>query len=653
MNTDHQRRLADRLARLDAERFCGRDEVLERIEELLAGSDTVNVVLLHGPGGTGKSALLREIGRRATARGRSHWLVDARMHEPVPGDLERSIEPAFEERAPVVMIDSFERIAALAVPLRERILPKLPDDALVVIAGRGAPGPEWFREGWEHVVDDVAVGPLPAGEARRLLETYGVIEAGLVEEIVHWAQGSPLALTLAASTAQRTNRADLGDQDLSRMIVQRLAGDELDEVDADVIAVAAVGRAVDARLLAGVLPGRATRVAFDRLRQLSAVETVGARVTLHDLVRAALRAELRATDPERYNELRRRLADHLFQRATSGESRLLLDMLELIDDPDTRWGLGGDGGAELRTDRWRSEAVGPLVDAFIRDEGAARWHDLRTLIDAAPELALTVYDSGGALIGFSVATTPSRHPAEVRDLIIDPVLQDARAAGVLRSMIWRESYARHDYTGPPPFALMNLSSVLRSGLANVDRSYILDHSTTPEPAAFYKAVGAVRRPDLDVDPGPGRRVECWMIDHHPSGMLGQVRDQIHAEAGAPSSAAAADAGRAERRAAALSALVDFNKPTMLAANPLAVGSTVEERAGELQARVRAAVVAAFGDTPTDRLLRQVVELADLDPKVTHDAAIVRLSVSRATFYRRLREARERVATVLEEPAASA
>lgn len=56
-----------------------------------------------------------------------------------------------------------------------------------------------------------------------------------------------------------------------------------------------------------------------------------------------------------------------------------------------------------------------------------------------------------------------------------------------------------------------------------------------------------------------------------------------------------------------------------------------------------AVAAAFGATADDVLLRRDVELADLDPATTHNEAVERLAVSRATYFRHLRQARDRVA----------
>lgn len=59
--------LADHLAALDRDRFRGRGAELARLEEILAGATPQRVVFLHGPGGIGKSTVLREVMRRAAA----------------------------------------------------------------------------------------------------------------------------------------------------------------------------------------------------------------------------------------------------------------------------------------------------------------------------------------------------------------------------------------------------------------------------------------------------------------------------------------------------------------------------------------------------------------------------------------------------------
>jgi len=635
-------RLGEHLASVDAARFSGRRRLLGWLDELLAGSGPTRVVLVHGPGGIGKSALLREVGRRAMAGGRVVWSLDARALEPVPGDLERALAGAAEQAGAVVLVDSFERTPALGALLRERVLPGLAADAVVVVAGREVPGPDWFRAGWEHVCADVPLPPLPPDEARELLASQGVTDGAIADRLVDWASGSPLALTLAVAEGRTNAPVDLAGVDLTRMIVRRLAGDELRAIDADVLEVAAIARAVDARLLAAVLPGRPTRAAGETLRASSVAELVGARVTLHDLVRTALRDDLRRRAPHRYGDLRCRIADHLYTRATSGETRLLSDLIELIDDPTVRWGIGGNAGDTCRVDAWRSDEVDDIVSAYLDHKvDTGWWDDLASLVDAAPEMGIVARDLDGGPLGFCVATTAARPPAAAEvDPIVAPLLADARAhGGGERTMIFRETFGLPGAAGDAAIGVLNLSAVLRSGLANVDRSYIIDSEAgSGSSIGFMAAVGAVREQRLDalID---GRHFVCWVLDHGPGGMLGQVRDVIRSEAGA----AAPDAERRreeELHRAALEAVRAAARPAALARTPF----TREE--------IDAAVAAGFGASAEDALLRRVVELADLDADVSHDQAMDRLAVSRATYYRYLRQARARVAAALVDRAGS-
>jgi hypothetical protein len=641
MSRGRRARLGEHLASVDAARFTGRHRLLRWVDGLLTGEGPTRVALVHGPGGIGKSALLREIGRRAMDDGRVVWSLDARALEPVPGDLERALAGAAEQDGAVVLVDSFERTPALGALLRERVLPSLAADAVVVVAGREAPSPDWFRDGWEHVCADVPLPPLPPEEARELLASRGVTDGRVVDSLVDWASGSPLALTLAVGEGRTDAPVDLAGVDLTRMIVRRLAGDELSAIDADVLEVASVARAVDARLLAAVLPGRPTRAAGEKLRASSVAEIVGARVTLHDLVRTALRDDLRRRAPHRYGDLRCRLADHLYARATGGEPRLLSDLIELIDDPNVRWGIGGNAGGTCRVDAWRSDEVDDIVGAYIAHKvDPGWWDDLAALVDAAPETGVVARDLDGSPLGFCVAMTAARAPAAAEtDPIVAPLLADARARGGDRTMIFRETFGLPGAAGDAAIGVLNLSAVLRSGLANVDRSYIVDSAAgTGSSLGFMAAVGAVREPRLDavVD---DRRFVCWVLDHGPGGMLGQVRDVIRAEAGA----AAPDADRRhdeDLHRAALDAVRAATRPAALARTPFT------------RADVDAAVAAAFGSTGEDLQLRRVVELADLDPDVSHDQAMARLAVSRATYYRYLRQARARVAAALVDRAAS-
>src|SRR3954467_9341462 len=194
------RTLAERLSEADEERFVGRRRELEVFDRLLVEEPPANIVLVHGPGGMGKSTLLREVARRGRERGFAPIFVDGRALDPVPGEIERALSGVEELWRPLILLDTFERIEAVGGWLRERMLPSLPAGAVVVLAGRRAPDPDWLQGGWESLVVEVPRGPLGEDDALELLTAHGIADEETGRELLRWAEGSPLALTLGADT---------------------------------------------------------------------------------------------------------------------------------------------------------------------------------------------------------------------------------------------------------------------------------------------------------------------------------------------------------------------------------------------------------------------------------------------------------------------
>ena len=193
----------------------------------------------------------------------------------------------------------------------------------------------------------------------RLLRERGVEDEALAAELCGWSAGSPLALTLAADAARAGGSWDptrIEDRpELVRGLIRHLASTELDGGNLDVIAVAALARTTTARLLGEVLPDVDAEQAEAWLRSLSFAEHANGGVTLHDIVRKAVRADVRLREPEREKELRRRIADHLHARASRGETRLITDLAELVDNKAIRWGFGAEGTVDYRVDDLRPE----------------------------------------------------------------------------------------------------------------------------------------------------------------------------------------------------------------------------------------------------------------------------------------------------------
>jgi transcriptional regulator of acetoin/glycerol metabolism len=95
------------------------------------------------------------------------------------------------------------------------------------------------------------------------------------------------------------------------------------------------------------------------------------------------------------------------------------------------------------------------------------------------------------------------------------------------------------------------------------------------------------------------------------------------------------------------ALRHLHQPVELAGSPLAGGSGTAERAASVRVLLEDALARAFGDSPAERLLHDIARRAYFEPQGSHETAAHELHVSRATYFRRLRQATERMADYLD------
>jgi AAA ATPase domain len=641
--------LAERLAWRDEQHFVGREPELEFFDSLFVEEPSHQVVLVHGPGGIGKSTLLREVARRAEKRGYRPTLVEGRELAPVPGEIESALGDLTDVELPLIMFDTYERMSAASGYLRHRLLPSLPARSLVILAGRRPPEAEWFQGGWERLATELELRPLDDDDARKLCAAHGLNDVERCDELIAWAEGSPLAISLAIASG---GDLAIDDPNVVRAIIRRLAQTELDGGNLDVAAVAALARCVNARMLRDVLPGVDPEEADAWLRSRSFAEPLRDGVALHDLVRRAVRSDLRRRDPEHERELRRRIADHLYARASRGEPRLVVDLAELRENPALRWGFGTMDSPRYRVDEVREgDAVAAAPQVAARSEGSVWWTFTEPFFLQAPERVCVVRDADENLCGFNISVSPrNAPPVAERDPLLGPWLAHARREHAGEEvMLWRDSI---DFTSSdegdissPVLALMNTAAVLRSGLTNPRYSYLPIHRENKVAMEYARAVGAeyVEELDLQVDE---HVTECHVIDYGPGGMLARARATVYAELGipAPDASDVADEVPSEITPDAVrDALRSLDNPLELATSPLAVGDTPDERAASVRALLADATANAFGDAPDERLLQQIMERGYLDSYASHESAALELNVSRATYFRRLRIASQRVA----------
>jgi hypothetical protein len=637
-----RRTLAARLEDRDRVRFTGRGAELAFLDQCLDSDDPpASVVHICGPGGIGKSALLREAARHARDRGISVVAIDGRELGPAPGALETALRQACKYDRLLVLLDSYERMTALDSQLRHELLPALPDHAVVVIAGRGAPDPGWFTGGWEALTARMDLGVLAPREAQRLLAARGLTD-DRVSAIVDWAAGSPLALALAADAAVADslwNAAAAPDRpDILRSLLNRLVETELHGVRPSALGIAIVARTTTPELLRAVLPDEDADLSYRQLSELTITEELGTGITMHDLARKALLADLRLRNPELERDTRRRIADYLYSRAMAGDLTMMIDMAHLVENPLLRWGFGWDGNVSFRIDSVRPGDA-DRIESLTHSHDREWWRLARRYFTEAPDRVAVARDLSDNICGYLVSMSLATAPAFAdEDAIAGPWLAHARGnAPAGESVMW---HAAVDFTQGQVQAMLGVAGMLRCGAASPRFAYLPIDPALPGALDFAEALGASHLAGLDVQIGEAS-VQCHRLDYGQGGIFAFIRSHIYAELGLP-------VPELPQPPAATTAVVrdilrNFRVPRELARSPLAQGTTVQERAESVQRMVWQAAGEAFGDSESEKLLRSVLIAGYLEPLRSHEEAASKLLLSRAAYFRRLRTAVERLA----------
>ncbi len=201
-------RLADRLLAARRKRFVGRESERELFRCALAAEELPFFVLhIYGPGGVGKTTLLKEFAGICEEM-RAHCIyMDARNIEASPeafvGALQLALNIAppmmplavleADERRHVILIDTYELLAPLDTWLREVFLPQLPADTLITVADRRPPQPAWYTDpGWQDIIRVLPLRNLNPSDSRAYLEKRQ-IPVEQFEDVLGFTHGHPLA----------------------------------------------------------------------------------------------------------------------------------------------------------------------------------------------------------------------------------------------------------------------------------------------------------------------------------------------------------------------------------------------------------------------------------------------------------------------------
>jgi DNA-binding winged helix-turn-helix (wHTH) protein len=334
-----QNRLASIGDRLDAKaskRFVGRENELALLREVISPSQpSMPLFFVHGPGGIGKTALMEYLRAEATVEGILFVRIDATGVSPEPNAILAALanalgfsEPAgsieeltagFSSHRCVLVVDSFESLEPMSGWMRDTLLPALPSNVTVVLAGRHVPDTRWTAHPlWCDAMRCISLDSLSRAESSRLLDVHGVAadEHSGVLDLCH---GHPLALVLIADEVRRLGQVPSGlGRDLVRALTKRCVEQAPTALHRAALEACARTRTTTVSLLSEVVDAASAVMLFDWLAEQSYVSTGPEGLWPHDLVRDAIDEELRWREPEGSRALHHAVNRHLIRQLQKG-----------------------------------------------------------------------------------------------------------------------------------------------------------------------------------------------------------------------------------------------------------------------------------------------------------------------------------------------
>ena len=273
----------------------------------------------------------------------------------------------------VLLMDTYERMAALGDWVRD-LARRLPENVLLVIAGRTVPAWDRAWPGWMRQAAIVELQEMTSHDLRTLVRRYyayirrGEPDPEQVEAIVGFSRGLPVA---AATVVQLWVRHGVEDfQTVKPQVVADLVDRLLEGVPPEmrpVFEVAAVLRYFNAESLRALLGEGDTEKLYDELRRWPFIRPRREGLAVHDAMREMMIEALYVRSPERFRALHERATTYFeTQRAeaTGAErERLTLELLYHSLQADETQGIAVLERLFGEADRFRQQELeGKLLE---------------------------------------------------------------------------------------------------------------------------------------------------------------------------------------------------------------------------------------------------------------------------------------------------
>ncbi|MBX3000185.1 MAG: ATP-binding protein [Caldilineaceae bacterium] len=672
--------LKDRLTAARRRHFVGRQQERDLFHSALAAAELpFNVLYLFGPGGVGKSSLLREYGYIARQLDVEIIQIDGRVTEPNPEAFLKTLQSslnvpdgmifsalAARTHRTAILIDTAELLTPLDSWWQEEFLPQLPDNVLVVIAGHNPPAPRWRADpGWQQIMRVHRLRNLTPEESRAYLMRRQV-RASEHGAVLDFTYGHPLALSLVADLYAQfpeTNFKPENAPDIIKTVLDHF----LQELPTAAHR-AALESCTLVRLMTEPLLGQmaqtdeeTTRALFDWLRHLSFIDADRYGLYPHDLAREALAADLRWRNPERYARLHERARTFYMKQvpllSARDQRRLLADYIYLHrDNPMVRPYFEWQSSGAIFTDTLRPQDEPLLAEMVAKHEGSESAQLVAYWLAQQPQGFNVMRQAGGQPVGFLCMVALEKTSAA--DRAHDPAvaatwsyLQQTRPPQAdERATLFRYWLAAADYQSVSPVQSRIFLNIVQHYLTTPGLTYTFLPCADPDfwrDTFFYADLQRIPAADFGMGgrtygvyghDWQARPAMAWLT------LLGEREWNPHAEISLPTAVVSPSVLGEEAFAAAVRQLLrDFTDDNRLRDNPLWHTQLrqhlddADAHSPESLRQLIRQIVDPLQQSPRQIKLYRALHHTYFQPTATQEEAAELLDLPFSTYRRHLRE----------------
>jgi hypothetical protein len=325
-------RLKDILQQQRKKNFVGRQKELAFFENLLKEREpSIHLLYIYGPGGQGKTTLLKQFADCSKESSVPFIQLDCRYIESHPD----SFKQLFQSASPftgetdvfsaidnhkgnvVLLIDTYEKLKPLDDWLRMEFLPELPGNIITVISGRSQLSTNWKTDpGWQSILKIFALQELSSEESTQLLNRRN-IPGEQIQRIVNYTHGNPLALSIVADMFDQRKGSHfdpLDSPDIMKTLLEQFVQEVPSPAHKAALELCSLVYVTTEKLIEEVLGPQLAHELFNWLTTLTFIEKGPGGIYPHDIARDAIAGELHWRNPDWYRHLHVRTQQFFISR---------------------------------------------------------------------------------------------------------------------------------------------------------------------------------------------------------------------------------------------------------------------------------------------------------------------------------------------------